>query len=265
MNHKTDGLQPDPWTRLSAFTGARIALGRAGTSLPTRAHLEFQLAHARAKDAVRLTLDVAALEAKLLAAGLATLRLETLAADRSDYLQHPDHGRRLAAPSIERLRSHTSGDGVDIALVVADGLSSVAIQRHAPVFLKALLPLLSERKYTCSSIMIVQQGRVAVADEVAEVMGCRMAAILIGERPGLSSPDSMGVYFTFNPHVGCRDAMRNCISNIHGNGLSYDQAAAKLIYLVTEADRLGRSGVELKDESSTDSPIQVQENIFLLD
>lgn len=265
MNHKTDGLQPDPWNGLSAFTGARIALGRAGTSLPTRAHLEFQLAHARARDAVRLPLDVAALDAGLQAAGLATLRLETLAPDRSDYLQHPDRGRRLAAQSADRIRSHMPGEGVDIALVVADGLSSIAIQRHAPAFLEAFLPLLSQRGYTCSSIMIVRQGRVAVADEVAEVMGCRMAAILIGERPGLSSPDSMGVYFTFNPHVGCRDAMRNCISNIHGNGLSYEQAAAKLIYLVTEADRLGLSGVELKDESPTNSPIQAPENNFLLD
>lgn len=265
MNREADGLQGDPWNQLRAFTGARIALGRAGSSMPTQAHLDFQLAHARAKDAVRLPLDVVALETGLQAAGLKSLRLETLAANRGDYLQNPDRGCRLAPQSVEKIQSHPSCKGADIALVVADGLSAIAIQRHAVAFLQAFMPLVEERGYTCSPIGIVRQGRVAVADEVAAAMGSRMAAILIGERPGLSSPDSMGIYFTFNPHPGCQDAMRNCISNIHAHGLSYAQAAAGLIYLVTEADRLGLSGVELKDESSADSPIQGPEANFLLD
>lgn len=265
MDRIKNNPQRDQWSQLRAFTCARIALGRTGTSLPTQAHLDFQLAHARAKDAVRLPLDIDALEARLQATGVDTLRLNTRAAKRSDYLQNPDLGRRLVRESVDRIQTDLPDKAADIALVIADGLSAIAIQRHAVPFLQILIPVLAERGYTCSSTMLVRQGRVAVADEVAEIMGSRMAVILIGERPGLSSPDSMGVYFTFNPHVGCKDAMRNCISNIHDHGLSYDQAAAKLIYLVTEADRLGLSGVQLKDESSSELPIQNPESNFLLD
>ena len=265
MDRKENGLQRDQWTQLRAFTGARIALGRAGISLPTKAHLDFQLAHARAKDAVRLPLDVDALEMHLQETGVASLRLNTLAAERSDYLQNPDLGRRLAPVSANLIRAHLSDQGADIALVVADGLSSIAIQRHAVAFLQAFIPLLAERGYTYSSIALIRHGRVAVADEVAERMGTRMAVILIGERPGLSSPDSMGIYFTFNPHAGCRDSKRNCISNIHDHGLSYGQASTKLIYLVTEADRLGLSGVKLKDVSSSESSIQGLQSNFLLE
>jgi ethanolamine ammonia-lyase small subunit len=264
MDQPAESLQRDSWTRLRAFTSARIALGRAGSSLPTRAHLEFQLAHARARDAVRMPLDVDALEARLEETGVKTIRLDTLAADRGDYLQNPDRGRQLTPRSEALLRESLGGSAVDIALVVADGLSSIAIQRHAVPFLKAFMPLSAGRGYTGSPVALVRQGRVAVADAVAETMGCRMAAILIGERPGLSSPDSMGVYFTFNPHAGCTDAMRNCISNIHGQGLSCEQAAGRLIYLVTEADRLGLSGIGLKDESSPNSPILGPAPDFLL-
>ena len=265
MDRKENGLQRDPWSQLQAFTGARIALGRAGISLTTQAHLDFQLAHARAKDAVRLTLNIDALEARLQHAGVATLRLNTLAVERSDYLQDPTLGRRLAPESANMIRAYRSDPVADIALVVADGLSSIAIKRHAVAFLQALMPLLAEQGYTCSPIVLIRQGRVAVADEVAEIMHSRMAVILIGERPGLGSPDSMGIYFTYNPHVGCRDSMRNCISNIHDHGLSYGQASAKLIYLVTEADRLGLSGVHLKDESTSESSIQGPQSNFLLE
>lgn len=265
MNRKENGLQSDQWSQLRAFTGARIALGHAGISMPTQAHLDFQLAHARAKDAVRLPLDVDALEARLQETGVDTLRLNTQAAERSDYLQNPDLGRRLAPESTDMIRARLSDQAADIALVVADGLSSIAIQRNAVAFLQVLMPSLAERGYTYSAIALISQGRVAVADDVAEVMGCRMAVILIGERPGLSSPDSMGIYFTFNPHVGCQDSMRNCISNIHDHGLSYGQASAKLIYLVTEADRLGLSGIRLKDESSSESSIQGPHSNFLLE
>ncbi|BBO70376.1 ethanolamine ammonia-lyase light chain [Desulfosarcina alkanivorans] len=256
MDQPTDGLQRDSWTRLRSFTGARIALGRAGSSLPTRAHLDFQLAHARAKDAVRRPLDMDALEARLQETGVATLRLDTLAGSRSEYLQYPDRGRQLAPRSRALLQAAVAGTAADIALVVADGLSSIAIQRHAVPFLKAFMPLSARRGYTCSPVALVRQGRVAVADPVAEAMGCRLAVILIGERPGLSSPDSMGIYVTYAPHSGCTDADRNCISNIHGRGLSCEQAAARLIYLVTEADRRGVSGVALKDASPQDVPLQ---------
>ncbi len=255
MAQTPDSLQRDPWTRLCAFTGARIALGRAGSSLPTRAHLDFQLAHARAKDAVTMPLDMDALEARLQETGAMTLRLDTLAANRGDYLKYPDRGRQLSPRSKALLRATLPGKAADIALVVADGLSAIAIEQHAVPFLRAFMPMMAGRGYTGSPVALVRQGRVAVADAVAEAMGCRMAAILIGERPGLSSPDSMGVYFTFNPHAGCTDAMRNCISNIHGRGLSCELAAGRLIYLVTEADRLGLSGVGLKDESSPNAPV----------
>lgn len=265
MDRKANHLQPDNWARLRTFTGARIALGRAGASLPTRAHLDFQLAHARAKNAVRMPLDLDALEERLKKTGTATLRLDTLAANRDDYLQYPDRGRQLAPQSRALLRASVPDNSADIALVVADGLSSTAIERQTVPFLSAFLPLATGRGYSCSPVALVRQGRVAVADPVAETIGSRMAVILIGERPGLSSPDSMGIYFTFNPHRGCQDADRNCISNIHGQGLSCEQAAARLIYLVTEADRLGLSGIGLKDTSSPERPIQEPASNFLLD
>ena len=258
-------LQSDPWHPLRTFTGARIALGRAGTSLPTRAHLDFQLAHARARDAVKLPLDADTLETDLRAIGLDTLRLNTRAANRADYLQFPDHGRRLSPQSVDQIRSTAAGAGADLALVVADGLSATAVQRHAAPFLAEFMPMLGRRGYAASPIAIVHQGRVAVGDAVAAAMGCRMTAVLIGERPGLSSPDSMGIYFTFKPFEGCPDAGRNCISNIHGNGLGYGPAADTLIYLVSEADRLGLSGVDLKDETAGVSPVGGPEADFLLD
>ena len=261
----TDRPHRDPWRPLRTFTGARIALGRAGTSLPTRAHLDFQLAHARARDAVQLPLDTHGLASDLRAMGLDVLHLNSRAANRGEYLQYPDRGRRLASQSVDHIRSTLAGAGADIALVVADGLSATAVQRHAAPFLAELMPLLGQRGYTGSPIAIVHQGRVAVGDAVAVAMGCRMAAVLIGERPGLSSPDSMGIYFTFKPVEGCPDAGRNCISNIHGSGLGYGPAADTLIYLVTEADRLGLSGVDLKDESAGVVSIGGPEADFLMD
>ena len=258
-------LHWDPWRPLRTFTGARIALGRAGSSLPTRAHLDFQLAHARARDAVNVPLNADGLESDLRAIGLDALHLNSLAANRGEYLQYPDRGRRLASQSVDHIRSTAAGADADIALVVADGLSATAVQRHAAPFLAEFMPVLKQRGYTGSPIAIVHQGRVAVGDAVAVAMGCRMAAVLIGERPGLSSPDSMGIYFTFEPVEGCPDAGRNCISNIHGSGLGYGAAADTLIYLATEADRLGLSGVDLKDESASVTPVGGPEADFLLD
>jgi ethanolamine ammonia-lyase small subunit len=257
-------LRVDPWHHLSRYTTARIALGRAGVGIPTTAHLAFQLAHAMARDAVHLSLDVPLLLKRLKAEALPAFALKTRAADRRDYLLHPDRGRRLTEGSEGAIRRAVPGDPPDVALVVADGLSAVAIDRHAIPFLRMVLPLLSEEGITVSPAGVVSQGRVAVADEVGGIMGSRMAVILIGERPGLSSPDSMGIYFTYHPRLGRMDAERNCISNIHSNGLSYREAAGKLIFLVREADRLGCSGVRLKEASSEEGGVEGDEPSFLL-
>jgi ethanolamine ammonia-lyase small subunit len=236
----------NPWQSLRRFTDARIALGRAGVSQPTEAQLAFQLAHARARDAVHAALDVArlteALEAGL---GVSCLRLHSAAADRHVYLQRPDLGRRLDAASRAAL---TAGDH-DLAIVVADGLSALAIEQNALPFLQALLPRLALDGWSLAPLCIVEQGRVAVGDEVGEVLGARAVLVLIGERPGLSSPDSMGLYFTWAPRVGLTDESRNCISNVRPAGLGYAEAATRLHYLLAEARRRGLSGVQLKDES----------------
>lgn len=242
----------DPWRRLRRFTDARIALGRSGTSLPTKPHLEFQLAHAQARDAVHLPLDVNAIEQALAAQGHRTLRLHSAARDRSQYLQRPDLGRSLDAPSAARAAACRAEQATccDLAFVVADGLSAAAIHHHATAFLATLLPRIADGGWTIAPVAIVEQGRVAVGDEIGQALGVRLLAVLIGERPGLSSPDSMGVYFTYAPHVGCTDAQRNCISNIRKDGLAYAEAAHKLAYLMREATRRGLSGVGLKDESN---------------
>jgi len=238
----------DPWEALKHFTPARIALGRAGMSLTTRAHLEFQLAHARARDAVKIPLDFVRLENELTQQGLQTIQLNSQAPNRPSYLQHPDKGRILDPPCAEKL-DQIAGQvqSPDIAIVIADGLSSKAVERHALPFLNLLIPALHERQYILSPICLVHQGRVAVGDHVGEIFSARMITILIGERPGLSSPDSMGIYFTYGPKRGLTDAHRNCISNIHAQGLSYKMALKKLLFLIAEADRLQLSGVQLKE------------------
>ena len=242
-------FKKDPWQALSQFTPARIALGRAGTSLTTAAHLAFQLAHARARDAVSLPLDFVMLEKALQDAGLQTIQLHTQASNRLVYLQRPDKGRLLAPSSVDRVTDLAAQmTGPDIAIIVADGLSSKALQQHARPFLEILMPALRTRKYSASPICLVQQGRVAVADHVGELLSAAMSAILIGERPGLSSPDSMGVYFTYGPNRKRTDAHRNCISNIHARGLNYETALEKLLFLIAEANRLQLSGVHLKDD-----------------
>ena len=243
----------DPWRKLRRFTDARIALGRGGISLPTRPHLEFQLAHARARDAVHLPLNVDAVEQDLSARGYRAIRLHSAARDRREYLQRPDLGRLLDAPSAARIAACRSDPttSVDLAFVVADGLSAAAIHHHAVNFLDTLIPRLADTGWSMAPIAIALQGRVAVGDEIALALGARMLAVLIGERPGLSSPDSMGVYFTYAPRRGRTDAERNCISNIRKEGLPYDEAALKLVYLMREASRRGLSGVGLKDEAGT--------------
>jgi ethanolamine ammonia-lyase small subunit len=247
----TSGHTANPWEELRRLTPARIALGRAGTSLPTAAQLNFQYAHAQARDAVHLPFDHAGLTASLAERGRQTLLLHSAAADRDTYLQRPDLGRRLDATSQDLLRQHAQANpgGYDLAVVVADGLSALAVQRHSLPFLERMEEQALAEGWSLSPVVLVKQGRVAVADEVAELLGAKMVVILIGERPGLSSPDSLGLYFTYAPRVGLTDAYRNCISNVRLEGLSYAMAAHRLLYLMREACRRQLSGVNLKDEA----------------
>ena len=238
----------DGWGFLREFTTARIALGRAGGSLPTRRHLEFQLAHARARDAVHSELDMAALEREIAALGVETIRLHSAAPDRATYLQRPDLGRRLDEDS-RRLLEDRGRVGGAVAFMVADGLSALAVQRHAPAMLKAILARLEPEEWRIAPVALVEQGRVAISDEIGALLGAEIAVILIGERPGLSSPDSLGIYLTYGPKIGNTDADRNCISNIRAAGLSYAKAAHRLAYLLTAARNRRLSGVELKDEA----------------
>lgn len=240
----------NPWSKLRQYTPARIALGRSGTSLPTRPHLEFQLAHARARNAVHHVLDTDALTASLQSRGLKVELVHSAADNRPEYLQRPDKGRRLNADGRAHLESLAKpATPFDVAFVIGDGLSSFAIEENAAPFLDVMLPKLSEHGWSVAPIVVVKEARVAVGDEVGEVLGAQMVVVLIGERPGLSSPDSMGVYLTYAPRVGLTDESRNCISNVRKEGLSYAGAAHKLGYLMTEARSRKLSGVNLKDEA----------------
>ncbi|MBH3430202.1 ethanolamine ammonia-lyase subunit EutC [Pseudomonas alkylphenolica] len=241
----------NPWLELRRLTPARIALGRTGTSLPTSAQLDFQYAHAQARDAVHLAFDHQGLQAQLSERQRDSLLLHSAAPDRDSYLQRPDLGRRLHPESARQLREHAQANpgGVDLAIVVADGLSALAVHRHTLPFLSRFEEQSAADGWSTSPVILVEQGRVAVADEVGELLGAKMTVILIGERPGLSSPDSLGLYFTFNPKVGLTDAYRNCISNVRLEGLSYGMAAHRLLYLMREACRRQLSGVNLKDEA----------------
>jgi ethanolamine ammonia-lyase small subunit len=245
----------DPWQALRRFTGARIALGHTGVSQPTSAQLDFQLAHARARDAVHQALDTASLAPALAAAwpGSSPLLLHSAAENRNVYLQRPDLGRRLDAPSRAAIASLGAGAAPhDLALVVADGLSARAVARNAPPLLWALHARLAAEAeaWTLAPLAIVEQGRVAVGDEVGELLGAKLVVVLIGERPGLSSPDSMGLYLTWAPRVGLTDERRNCISNVRPAGLGVEEAAGRLHYLLTQARARQLSGVGLKDETS---------------
>ena len=250
MNKPTIDKQ-NPWLQLRNLTSARIALGRTGISMPTGAQLDFQYAHAQARDAVHLPFDREGLSAQLIEQGRDTLLLHSAANDRHIYLQRPDLGRRLNDESADLLNQHRldNPDGYDLAIVVADGLSSLAVHRNAIPMLKHIEEQALAEGWSLSPIVLVSQGRVAVADEVAERLGVRMVVILIGERPGLSSPDSLGLYFTYAPKVGLTDAYRNCISNVRLEGLSYTMASHRLLYLMREACRRQLSGVNLKDEA----------------
>ncbi|MCX7375713.1 MAG: ethanolamine ammonia-lyase subunit EutC [Alphaproteobacteria bacterium] len=233
---------PTLWRDLRRFTPARVALGRVGNGLPTAAHLEFQAAHAAARDAVHAELNVEQLTADLAAAGLSSTTIHSACPDRRTYLLRPDLGRRLAPGEAARL-PRTPG----IAFVVADGLSATAVQRHAAPLLAQVMPALGQS----GPVIIARQGRVALGDEIGAALGADAVAVLIGERPGLSTPDSLGIYLTWQPRPGRTDAERNCISNIRPEGLPIPEAAAKLLWLIAAMRRLGLTGVALKDEQPT--------------
>lgn len=234
-------MSPAAREALRSYTPARIALERAGVSLATRPLLDFQLAHARARDAVHAAIDVRMLCDELRRSGLPALALESKATDRATFLRRPDLGRALSADSLALL---TMG-AYDAVFVIADGLSALAVERHALRLLRAVLPLIVG--WRLAPVCVVEQGRVAVGDAIGEKLQAPLTVVLIGERPGLSSPDSLGAYITWQPRPGRKDAERNCISNIREEGLGYEAAARRLQYYMQEASRRRMTGLGLKD------------------
>ena len=254
----------DPWHPLTQLTPARIGLGRTGMSLPTRANLDFQLAHALARDAAHIPLNFNKLADKLNKLDYDNQTLQSQAENQSIYLQRPDLGRLLSEQSSSAL-SEKPQLPVDVVIIVADGLSSKAIENHAISFLQLLVPALTDEGYLLAPINLVKHGRVAIGDAIAEHYNAKLCITLIGERPGLSSPDSMGIYFTYRAKAQfSTDADRNCISNIHANGLSYEQALIKLLFLIKGAEQLKLSGVNLKDETTDAALNELDTKNFLL-
>ena len=244
---KPPDTSPDPWARFRAATRARIGLGRSGDGLPTKALLEFQAAHARARDAVHGAVDFDALAVQL---DRPAIQLHSAAPDRDIYLRRPDLGRRLDAASRERLAGLMS-DPVDVVFIIGDGLST-AVQQHALPLLDACLPDLPDWKL--APIILAGQARVGLGDEIGAALKAALSVMLIGERPGLSVADSMGIYLTWNPKPGVTDAERNCISNVHAGGLTYREAGERLVWLMKQARRRRLSGVGLKDEAALPGP-----------
>jgi ethanolamine ammonia-lyase small subunit len=250
--------QPDSWSALRRFTSARIGLGRAGGSIPTRELLEFQLAHAKARDAVNHAFDVAALSEELHERQIDALVLASAAADRHTFIQRPDLGRILDEDSKTLLQSLAGDQGFDVVFVIADGLSALAVERHAlPVIEMTRVHLLREG-WRIAPYCLVSQGRVAIGDEIGALLDAQLSVVLIGERPGLSSPDSMGAYLTWNPLPGRSNAERNCISNIRPEGLNYPVAAFKLLHLMQQARARKLSGIGLKEDAPLPSPVELQ-------
>jgi len=249
----SDSVIPDPSRALRRFTPARIGLGRAGDSLPTREVLAFGLAHAQARDAVHAVLRPDELERALGGSGFATLRVHSAASDRAAYLRRPDLGRQLDPVGRARLSGARAAPPPDAVVVFADGLSAQAVHAHAlPVLVEVSRHL---QGWRLGPVVIAEQSRVALGDEIGDLLGASIVVMLIGERPGLSAPDSLGIYLTWEPRPGRTDAERNCISNVRREGLDYPSAAATLAWLMHAARRAGLTGVRLKDEPaiSTDS------------
>jgi ethanolamine ammonia-lyase small subunit len=218
---------------LRSFTAARVGLQRQGSSLSTSELLRFDLDHARARDAVHLELDPTSL-------GFDHILVKSEAKDRRTYLLRPDLGRRL--------QNKLQPEPCDAAIIIADGLSALAVHRHAKELLTRLLPLLDSWKL--APLIVATQARVAIGDDIGEQLGAKLALVLIGERPGLTSPDSLGAYLTYNPKTGRNDAERNCVSNIRPEGLTYDAAAHLIHFLMTESRARKISGVTLKSDAT---------------
>ena len=275
-NYKSNGkVVENPWRDLRRFTDARIGLGRAGISLPTSEMLAFQLSHAQARDAVNFPLDIGEMTKSLSTInGLCNagkpLNVQSEAADRVTYLQRPDLGRKLNEAGRNTLLNTMQSSAqaqYDLAIVVVDGLSSLAVQKNAAPFITELLKQLPTEPspYKIAPITLVMQGRVAIGDDIGELLNAQVVMVLIGERPGLSSPDSLGLYLTWAPKTGLNDACRNCISNIRPAGLSYFEAARRAVYLLQEAKKCGLTGVNLKDRTQDDViEHQVQTTNFLI-
>jgi ethanolamine ammonia-lyase small subunit len=239
----------DPWTNLRSATPARIALGRAGGSLPTREWLDFKSAHAAARDAVHCAFDAERLAADLRALGVEVVAVDSAAGDRHTYLQRPDLGRRLDERSRYKLQELPRPQAAfDLAIIVSDGLSALAVHRQAVPLLVALLPRLRAGAWRLAPIVVARFGRVALQDEAGQVLSAQIALMLIGERPGLGSPDSLGAYLVYHPAPGNTDANRNCVSNIRPEGLPHEAAAETIYYLLTEARTRRLSGIQLKDQ-----------------
>jgi ethanolamine ammonia-lyase small subunit len=234
---------------LRALTPARVSLGRAGASLPTGALLAFTLDHARARDAVHAAFDPPRLVAGLGELGLSALTVQSRAASRQDYLRRPDLGRRLDAPSGQALTQAAGQGGGRLVIVIGDGLSPKAVHAHAPVLMRHLKTQLAAAQVDVGPVVVASGARVALGDEIGAILAAPMVVVLIGERPGLSAPDSLGAYLTFAPRLGCTDADRNCVSNIHRAGLTCEEAAFKIAWLVREGLARKVTGVALKDES----------------
>ncbi len=243
-------VENDAWQSLKTLTPARIALGKTGVAIPLKETLQFKLAHAHARDAVYSELNEAALFEGLVPFDLPIYVLQSKIQNRHAYLQRPDLGRRLNSESTNKLQNIT--EPADVALILADGLSATAINEHAVPVLQLLIPLLQQFNFKIAPLSIVHQGRVAIGDDIGFLLKAKFSVVFIGERPGLSSPDSMGAYLTYNPTIGLTDESRNCISNIRLEGLTYHKAAEKIVYLITESFRLGYGGVALKDNTPKD-------------
>lgn len=246
----------DPWTVLRTHTSARIALGASGPSLPTAEVMRMGLAHAQARDAVHQPWQIDALQRQLQALQLPVLRVHSAAPDRPTYLLRPDWGRRLDADSITKLQAQPCSP-CDVLCVIGDGLSATAVERYAAPLLQALMPLLRGDGLRVGPVVLAQQARVALGDPIAQAVQAQLVVMLVGERPGLSSSDSMGAYLTWAPQVGTPDSARNCVSNIREEGLPIHAAAAKLHWLISHAFARRLTGVELKDESQAQLPVEL--------
>jgi ethanolamine ammonia-lyase small subunit len=248
-----------PLRDLRNLTPARVGLGRAGASLPTQALLEFTLDHARARDAVHSVFDVPAMMRGLSDLGLAACDVASRVHDRMEYLRRPDLGRMLD-PASQHLLAGRSGGSRQLAIIIGDGLSPVAVNAHALEVVRSLIPRLAADGIEIGHAVVASGARVALGDEIGAILGVRMIVVLIGERPGLSASDSLGAYLTFAPKVGLTDEKRNCVSNIHGAGLGYDEAAFRIAWLVREGLARGLSGIALKDESGAEAPRTITAN-----